>query len=379
MLTLITGVPGAGKTLYALNLVKGRAESEKRAVYVNGVSELTLPWEPLDDPQKWAEVPSGSIVVIDEAQRVFRPRGTGSAVPVWVARLETHRHMGLDIVLITQHPMLIDANIRRLVGQHFHVVRRFGSKFATVHEWSSCTDIEKGSLDDSVKHEFRYPVESFGWYKSAEVHTHKVRIPAKFWFLVASPFIIAGLIWWGYQSVSGYLDGSKGVAPEVAKSAPAPSKKGAPGAVVPGGVAAPLTVGQYVAAYAPRLAGLAYTAPVYDEVTKPTRAPVPAACVRGRDRCVCYSQDGTRLAMEPYLCSSIVDNGYFVPFDVKGANGPAPVAAAVAGGSGSASALQSSGGPSRAGPARDGVTGARPDRPEIRPTDRTTGPADAKS
>jgi len=374
VLTLITGVPGAGKTLWALNLVKRRAEAEGRTVYFNGVAELTLPWQLLESGERWhLDVPKGSLILIDEAQRVFRPRGTGAAVPDFVAQLEVHRHSGLDIVLVTQHPMLIDANVRRLVGQHFHVVRRFGSHFSTVHEWPSCTEIQKGALDDSVRHEFRFPKESFGWYKSAEVHTHKVRIPAKFWFLVASPLVIAGLVWFGYRTVAGYMDGTKGVTATVDASS-APGQKADKGRRGSGGTmrglrtnsfAAAPDAEEYVLAYAPRLKGLAYTAPVYDEVTKVTRAPVPAACARSGDRCQCYSQDGTRLDVPKDLCAAIVRDGYFIPFEVKApealavgskeGQGPSG-AAGLPGGAGPV--LQTSVGPSGAVLARGGVNPA---------------------
>lgn len=135
MITLITGLPGACKTLYTLNYVKAKAEKEGRPVYYNGIPELTLPWEMIDDPEKWYELPEGAIIVIDECQRVFRPRASSAAVPMHVEKFETHRHRGYDIFLITQHPMLLDGNVRRLSGQHFHCVRTFGMQRATIHEW----------------------------------------------------------------------------------------------------------------------------------------------------------------------------------------------------------------------------------------------------
>lgn len=61
--------------------------------------------------------------------------------------------------------------------------------------------------------------------------------------------------------------------------------------------------------------GLPHTAPAYDEVTKVARAPVPAACVASAARCVCYSQQGTRLDTPEDLCRQIVKDGYFAEFD----------------------------------------------------------------
>ncbi|WVA28241.1 hypothetical protein PCP40_33405 (plasmid) [Pseudomonas aeruginosa] len=55
--------------------------------------------------------------MIDEAQRVFGNDGS-RARPEKVTRFETHRHQGLDIHLITQHPSLLCTPVRKLVGKH---------------------------------------------------------------------------------------------------------------------------------------------------------------------------------------------------------------------------------------------------------------------
>lgn len=342
MLTLITGTPGSGKTLYTLNYVKGKAEKENRTVYYSGIRDLTLPWQLFGlpngdaarahetDPSNWHELPDGSIIVIDECQRLFRPRGTGAVVPQYVAALETHRHKGLDIFLVTQHPMLIDSNIRRLVGQHFHVVRRFGGQKAVIHEWSSCTEISKSAIGEAVRHDFSYPAESFQWYKSAEVHTHKRRIPARVYFMWAAPVLVIGLIALGYQRLSHYVTGPS-------PSASAAGRIGDDGSVRSGrtssssATAKPSqTSEEYVAARLSRVPGLEYSAPLYDDVTKVTRAPVPVSCVAGVSRCQCYSQDATRMSVPEDLCRAIVRDGFFVAFD-RGPNGygsPSPIGVA---------------------------------------------------
>ena len=113
MITLITGQPGAGKTLFTLQFVRELAEKEKRTVHYSGIKDLRLPWLELANAEDWYQVPQGSIVVVDEAQRIFRPRGAGSVVPRHVSELETHRHQGIDLFIITQHPMLVDTNVMR--------------------------------------------------------------------------------------------------------------------------------------------------------------------------------------------------------------------------------------------------------------------------
>ena len=136
MLYLRTGLPGTGKTLFALADVKEWADKDKRPVYYSGIKDLKVPgWIELEDATKWPDLPANAIIIIDEAQRVFRPRHTSSAVPEHVAALETHRHKGVDLVLITQHPKLLDSNVRRLVGVHRHYVRVFGALCLALGAW----------------------------------------------------------------------------------------------------------------------------------------------------------------------------------------------------------------------------------------------------
>ena len=137
MITLITGAPGSGKTLLGVSEIL-RTEADKgRQLIVDGVPELVIEHQPAQPLAEWTKVvvdpssqdgkkllftfPEGALVFIDEAQRVYRPRAAGSRVPPEVAAFETHRHQGLDFVIVTQHPNLIDANVRKLVGRHLHV------------------------------------------------------------------------------------------------------------------------------------------------------------------------------------------------------------------------------------------------------------------
>lgn len=316
MITLTTGVPGSGKSLLTIHRVKEKAEKEMRPVYYSGISDLKLPWIELDDPTQWDTLEAGSIIVIDECQRVFRPRGAGQQVPAYISAMETHRHKGYDIYLITQHPMLVDQNIRRLVGCHWHVVRKFGMQFAQVHEFGSTHEITSRNLANAIRTDFRYPKEAFNYYKSAELHTHKAKIPKRVWFLAAAPFLLVGLGWYGYNKA---LDVGK--KPEaLAAASPAVTSSVVP-AAAPSGLPAQQTRAQYLAATQPRIDGLHATAPKYDELTRPTDAPWPAACMitkyfdqeKGKkvDKCGCIDQQGNRYGAGDSLCRDIALNGVF--------------------------------------------------------------------
>lgn len=316
MIHLITGQPGAGKTLYALNYARDLAAKGvqvgdatiAREVYYSGIASLKLPWVELDDARKWHEVPVGSIVVIDEAQRIFRMRGVGAAVPAHVEALETHRHSGIDLIVITQHPMLVDTNVRRLVGRHFHLVRVFGSRAATIHEWAETREQCDKSREGSIRHQWVYPSESFGWYHSAEVHTHKRRIPARVWMMVGLPIAIAACIWIAIVSFG----------PSKPKDDGKTAAKGKPtlGLAGSGPSSAAKSPDQvrreYLEDRVPVVPGLAHTAPMFHKITAAKSIPSPAACISSEDRgCMCFTVQATVLAVPDALCRHIVAGGFF--------------------------------------------------------------------
>lgn len=310
MLTVVTGLPGSGKTLWTM------AELSKvgdRVVYFDGIPEVTLPWQALPDPRKWFDVPQGAVVVIDEAQRIFPPRRQGAEVPDWVREFETHRHKGLDVYLITQSAMLLDHHVRRLSGRHIHLKRVFGIERARVREWQRIAnpdDYHDGL--EAASSWFAYPRELFGVYKSADMHTVKKRVP---WLRIAAVPVLAavvvGLIWFGLSAVNDVsLDG-----------------------VVPGGdlvgPPAPVAVDMVAQAgagnpwsrevRADRLPDVPPSAPIYDALAEPVTRPIVAGCMRmettgpsgKRVRCSCTDQQGFALPLGPQSCERYWRWGWF--------------------------------------------------------------------
>ena len=303
-LEIVTGLPGASKTLHTIQHVEEFRKKTGRPVYYAGIKDLKLPWEEID-PTKWMETPEGSVIVIDEAQQVFRPSSVNKDPQPWITGLETIRHGGRNMVLVTQQPMLLHSNVRRLAGKHWHIVRHFGSHSATMHEFDGVREncSKSAGRSDSQKHVLRFPKEVFNWYKSAEVHTVKRSIPMRVWVLVVLLFVIPAGAYFMWQR----MHHPAGVAQQA-------TVLGANGEVLPNGAAprAPRVVLSYVDARMPRFSGLPQTAPIYDEVMKPTVAPKPVACASMGSRCDCYTQQGTRIAAMPSAtCRSIVANGYF--------------------------------------------------------------------
>ena len=239
MITIRTGLPGAGKTLFSIYDYIARpplGAASVREVFVSGIDLVPdmLPFTPLDEPTRWMDCPAGSLVVIDESQRFFRNRPPGAPVPDYVAALETHRHLGIDLVLITQDPMLIDKHVRRLAGEHFHAKRTFGLSSITMYRWQRCVDdpLDFHTKKEAEKVRRKYPKKIYKCYKSAEIHTVKRKIPFRVWATFAVLLALGPIGWFAFYHISGMF------AADVATFHP--GQKLSNGAVVPSAPSVPL-------------------------------------------------------------------------------------------------------------------------------------------
>lgn len=328
MIILITGQPGSGKTALCVDMLAHDPQFKGRPLFVGGVPDLTIPHEQVPPVAEWTEIrtapedetlklayftfPDSSLVVLDEAQRIYRPRSAASKVPPEVAAFETHRHTGVDFVLLTQHPGLIDSNIRKLVGKHIHIsVTPFGRY---KYEWTKCGDPEtKSDRDIAARSRYTLPKRAFNLYKSSEKHTKiKTRIPGYAWVFLACILAIGAIAYHMYGRIFDRPGATNDVVQKIDHGA---SGVGGPG-TAPAPKPSPMTAAEYNESFNPRIAGLFHTAPVYDDVTKPKQAPIPVGCVRREqdNSCRCIDQQGNRYATTAAQCSTIVDNGLFIPW-----------------------------------------------------------------
>lgn len=324
-INFVTGLPRQGKTLFTFIQVQERAKKENRPVFYCNIPEVTLEgWSEIDHPDKWMECPNDSIIVVDELQDFWGMSSSGARVPEPILELSKHGKRGIDFYFITQDPTLVHATPRKLCETHWHVVRAFGSENAVAHKFNRMqTDPEKVK-SKSEKYPWRYPKEAFGkkdkagewitrpWYKSADVHNIKRKIPAKLW-AIPGGFALAGLaLWFAVHMFGGVIDRARSSADparqDVVATAPSSAAAGRPGAR-PGSRD---LGGDYVEVRRPRLGDFPHTAPVYDQVTQPTEAPYPAACVHMGKTCKCYTQQATLLQVSGEVCLQIVAQGFFM-------------------------------------------------------------------
>lgn len=321
MLNLITATPGSGKTLYILSTVHKIAQEENRQVYYNGIplteeGKAVLGWEPLSQPHDWYKLPPGAIIVIDECQKFFPPRPRGSRVPEYISEFETHRHKGFDIYLITQGPKLIDDHIKDIINKHIHLKRIFGSQSAEVLKWDECQPSPNGrpaSRNCLDKSKFFYPKKVYGWYQSAQLHTHKLQVPkAARNVLIFGGIAVAAL----FFSVKFLLGLSDPVTKKHGQPVPAASAPAADVPVrIPQGKLVPMNTPADVAvAYTPVVPDRPETAPIYQHLATPTTFPKLAGCVASKRSCKCFTQQATVLYVEPDLCRQVAREGRFDPF-----------------------------------------------------------------
>ena len=335
MLYLITGVPGSGKTLKMISDLMNRKDLKDRPLYLDGIPEVNgeiIPNLPIPEGEtmqtwhKWA--PTGAILVIDECQRVFRPRPSGSKVPDYVAELETHRHRGIDIFLLTQHPRLVDVNVRSLIGHHCHISKtNLGVR--RMFEWERCGDPQsRTDVEGAVKSVYTLDKKAFGVYKSAEQHT-KIRTKLSR-TVYAFPIVLLIVIVAAWSSYNRW----QRLNAEEAQTQPAPVAAPAASPAAGGTAAATAADGTHAAGqyapeakqadrphisaddFKPAIDGQPHTAPIYDTYNKAVQTmPYPVACVQNADRCTCYTDQGTKIkGFDKALCLEYVADGLYNPY-----------------------------------------------------------------
>lgn len=320
MIYLITGVPGSGKTLYAVSTLVQKLAAEKlkkrgkeieRRVIVDGIPDLVIPHERMaevDDETMTGDGDSilnwphwckpGDILVIDEVQRYWRPRGMGTKPPEMIKALETHRHLGVDFVLITQNPMLIDQNVRRLVGRHQHIRRLFGLQRAVIYDWDGCS-VDVHRTKSATVTMWGYPKSAYDLYKSSELHTkQRQKIPP--WIVVPVLGLILGIFVapTAFSTIKGVTTG-KGIH----SSLQPPKDQAAP---IPSAVAS-----------APALSSSVPSSESDDPAPVPEKVELSGCAYRPDAGCRCYTDKGKRVDAEPDLCADLSVTGRKVVPDLS--------------------------------------------------------------
>lgn len=316
MITIITGTPGAGKTLYAVTKIlrkllgetftvkgeDGEPVTRTRRIFTN-IKGLLLEHELIGPGGDWLQgkdgkwvfsgsgqglrdwhlwAKPGDVIVYDEVQEVWKPRANGSAVPPDVGALETHRHMGVDFVLITQGIALTERNLSMLCGRHLHVRRVGALPFAIVYEWDGASRSLLFSKAFS-KEKWWYDRSGYKLYKSAELHTKTARrLPAVVWLLLFGVVATVALGPFIYSRYGERFGWTKPVTlPGVKEAAVGPAS----------GPAAPLP-------------SSAVSAPAGAPLVSGDKPVVFVGCAATAKRCTCYDSADKQVVKELEWCQA---------------------------------------------------------------------------
>jgi zona occludens toxin len=192
----------------------------------------------------------------------------------------------------------------------FEQVQPFNAKEAAAGYYDKIT----------TKRRFDYPMDMFDVYKSAEVHTHKRRLPLRKLFILGGAIAlvaVAGVVAW--RTAGGLGAHAK----ELIASAPGGKEKDKvflTGLGTLGDRAKDLrgadhpTLEEWVSLRRERIKGVPETKPLFDELTKPLTFPRVAMCgTRAKSNgCWCWTQQATIVSDVPEgVCRNFVVYGTF--------------------------------------------------------------------
>lgn len=220
---LITGVPGSGKTYYAVNhLLENYCKfDDKKQEYVlkndhtiiTNIDSLTLPHINLDDAlsksgkniHDFFQVPYQEkislkykkiIYLLDEAQRFF-PYRNKIGSETWFY-FEYHRHLGHDVYIITQDKKLMAQNITLLAENELRAAKR---TFSLLGEFRYLLKCDNEIIDRIT---IRSKKNVFDVYKSFEAQaSEKIKNPFKKYIISFSVASVLVFAWFFHTAFAG--------------------------------------------------------------------------------------------------------------------------------------------------------------------------------
>lgn len=311
MITLLTGVPGTGKTAYAVLELLENPDLQGRPIYTN-ITGLKLPHFPIDAEwiRNWPKnAPPEALILFDECQDVFPPRHISREAPEYVSELTKHRKdYGVDFFIITQGTGLIDHAVKALVGRYLHI--REDGLLPMIYESREIMDFkEKTVRETHAGKPYKIPKKVFDLYTSSQVHNKKPRrkLPTAFYVFAFAIVLALGLGVYVYKNR---------IAPALASVPDGEGQGGGLPTPAPSPVLQPVSFvpKRIVEALTPTDDHNPLSAPLYAAVVPPVVAPEIVGCVSSAKSCTCYSQQSTPVWVPPEQCRQRAAGLYYDPY-----------------------------------------------------------------
>ena len=332
MIYLFTGNMGTGKTSRVVSMILNNEDGlfkmkledgtevdrplyfchidglDKRKFNAHELTEEEIMSAPLRDL-----IPTGSVLIVDEAHYTYPVRAAGRPVPPYIQELTELRHHGHTVILMTQHPSQLDVFVRNLVSKHTHLERKaVGMK---QYSWYKCvTNLDNPAGVSGVESaSWKPPKDAFKYYKSSSQHQKfKKNIPLAVWALVA---IFGFMAWKGYNVYQIYKQGSGQVEVVQSVSDLSASEPQAINETDQHKIQQDINSNLKPEDFVPTLAEKPESKPIYDNVRQVKTFEYIAGCVDGgKSGCTCYSSQGTPLKeITKDMCKDYAKNG--LPFN----------------------------------------------------------------
>jgi zona occludens toxin len=316
VLKLVTGLPGDGKTsneLWDFLHAPAYKNRPKYCTPVNGFDAQANGVTEIPHLDKWQELPDGSVLFVDEVQK-YCGTNIGNSIPPWVEAFAEHRHRGFDFIFTTQSPMFLHPFARKLAKPHVNYIRPWNMKMVR-YTWDGVqndpTTKTAKALGQST---FVKPnPEVFKLYTSTILDTHKAKPPVKLLAVLGvALFVVIGGSIFAYNRLK-HLTAPEPVVVDQRSTEAVQSASVIPDTFAVGEGKEPVWTEDSMK---PRIPGLLFTAPVYDELTAPSDFPRVAACMSSKTRstCNCYTQQGTPLDVPVSACEVFITYSSFDPW-----------------------------------------------------------------
>jgi hypothetical protein len=275
-------------------------------------------WVPFEDPREWKTLPPGSTLIVDEAQNWFRPLSSRGNLPEYLTDMETIRHAGIRLILVTQHPTFLDTHIQKLVGVHEHLEREQGEEAARIYRRTAAMIPNVSSPTALAKNDnekWLFPKDLYDAYTSAQVHKVKRVMKSKtkralIWGGLS--LAIFGYAWWVIWGQTKPKE--KEEAQQAAQAAQQADRRNAKAEHAPRWDNA----AAYARDHLPRIGMMPWTAPVYDNRSV-TADPIivcasslPGEGANGEwmeATCTCFTEQGTLYDLSQPECRTIARRG----------------------------------------------------------------------
>lgn len=312
----------------------GKPIFSQRPVFYYNIRNVKkeLGWQKLSlrELEDWhVTLPHGSVILVDEAQDVFKVLKSGSNRPEHYTQLHTVRHRAIIFILITQHPSSLDFHVRKLIGEHHHfhpkpTLSRSDVKKSVHLKFNQLIDdpsrFYSKKFCEMNGHEYEVislDKSYFGYYASPSIHNEKPPVSKVIKRKIAllllpllvlpiAAFFFLGALPEGPQTAENInVDDVINDLDSVNTSMDALNTK--------------ITdLETYLKSYQPLTSVMPWSAPIYEDSFSVSHVPQIDGCFYlkydGVETCYCETQQATKIYFDTVQeCKAVLDHGIFQP------------------------------------------------------------------